>query len=81
MLTLLLLASLPAASSPAPVQTHDLGRLTFRQGESLSGQAVRVAFDARWSIPIDDEVHVGAHNQHGVPVLVRFPRGHSLRGC
>src|SRR5438093_1355463 len=77
MLPLLLLASLPAPTSPAPVQTHDLGRLTFRQAEALSGQLVCVTFVVDGGLADDGEggLLVDAEGEPGTSRTVWYVSG------
>jgi hypothetical protein len=81
-LLFLLLDIGPAPVTTAPVQTHDLSRMTWRQAQFLSGQPVRVVFTVD---SLDGEykgcVLVDAEALPGNSVTIRFARGPAACGA
>jgi hypothetical protein len=71
----LMLASPPAPAPVETVRTYDLGKMTFRQAEALSGQEVRVSFkvDRLAYQTARGELVLGPCTMRGA--RARFPRG------
>jgi hypothetical protein len=80
---LLLLFDVQAPRPTAPVQTHDLEKLTWHQARQLHGQAVRVVFTVESLTFIGEDgvnVLVYAESGTGLSVTILFESGLAPEG-